>query len=345
MLEGDLKYIAIATCMILVVLSITLLYLILRKALENHLRSQVNAEQQRLREPIVSFLFEGTFLETFNSESLIQKRALEGLLSQLAELLEGEAEKNNLYLLANSFLKDYYQKGLSSRKWSIRMNALYHIEDFQIRSLEEYVIKLLESRNTSKEEKIQGLRILSLFGNKELYHLLTQNSIQFSDYDYRSILILANKEALDTFVLGFHQCQQALKLAILDVIGIKKELSYSKFLESIFKWGEDEIKLRALKSIGAIGFVENISSYLPLCESPKWQERMMMAKLLGAFPEEAGLDCLIKMLHDSSWWVRFQSGQAITNFPNGKQVLQKVYQTSTDSFARDMAWEWLNKGD
>jgi len=71
---------------------------------------------------------------------------------------------------------------------------------------------------------------------------------------------------------------------------------------------------------------------------------MVAAKLIGSLKEERGIQRLIELLHDQSWWVRSQAGQAIDQFTNGKEILRSVFETSNDVFAKDMAWEWLHKG-
>jgi HEAT repeat protein len=135
-----------------------------------------------------------------------------------------------------------------------------------------------------------------------------------------------------------------LQKAILDVISIKKESSYLLFTENIFAVYSGELRLRALKALAVLGSVKEINTYLELLYSSKWEERMLAAKLVGNLKEERGLNRLIELLHDQTWWVRFQAGQAICLFPNGKEILEQVYTTSTDMFAKDMAWEWLHKG-
>lgn len=53
---------------------------------------------------------------------------------------------------------------------------------------------------------------------------------------------------------------------------------------------------------------------------------------------------LIELMHDRTWWVRSQATQAIIQFTNGKEILRTILESSKDTFAKDMAWEWLHKG-
>ena len=70
----------------------------------------------------------------------------------------------------------------------------------------------------------------------------------------------------------------------------------------------------------------------------------MAARLIGAMKAKEGIGDLIHLLHDRSWWVRSQAGQALAKFPEGKTILQEIAETTEDLFARDMAEEWIHKG-
>lgn len=224
------------------------------------------------------------------------------------------------------------------------MNALYHIEDFQMINLLDDVVLLTIKKKISHQESIHMLRILASFQFSGLKDLLTNTYHYLSEYDYRSILTRLEQVLFDQFVLGFHKSSTPLQYAILDVISLKRAIEYRVFTENVFSTYQGEVKLRALKALAEIGYVKDIEPCLEMMHSTKWQERMVAAKLIGAIKEEKGIPRLIELLHDQIWWVRSQAGQSIGQFPNGKAILQKVLETSKDAYARDMAWDWLHKG-
>ena len=224
------------------------------------------------------------------------------------------------------------------------MNVLYHIEDFKMSNFQEEVLLLTRKKGLTNQETILILRILASIQYPQISSLLAERFFTLSEYDYRTILIRLENHLFNQFILSFHTEVMNLKKAILDVISLKRDLSYLTFTENIFSSYSGEIKLRALKALAEMGFVKNTNPYIELLYSSKWQERMFAAKLIGAIKEEAAISRLIELLHDQSWWVRSQAGQAINLFPNGKKVLRDVLATSNDEFAKDMAWEWLHKG-
>ncbi|MFB3169206.1 HEAT repeat domain-containing protein [Neobacillus sp. 179-C4.2 HS] len=342
MINQDILFLAIITLSLMCLLFLLLLYLTIRKAKEIKKRREIEDYKNKINTQIFSIIAEGKRYRGIGCETAIKQKAMEELLSRYVKILEGEDEKKRLSDLASHCLQGYYRKRLKSKKWSHRMNALYHIEDFYMIKLLDEVVILSKKKNITHQEMIHVLRILATFqynGFKEVLHYH-----DLSEYEYRSILMRLNHDLFDQFILSFHKSTPPLQYAILDVISLKKAIEYRFFTENIFMSYKGEVKLRALKALAEIGYVSNIEPYLQLLYSSSWQERMVAAKLIGSIQEEKGIPRLIELLHDQIWWVRQQAGQSISQFPNGKAILQSVLETSKDTFARDMAWDWLHKG-
>jgi hypothetical protein len=345
MVVKEIIFLSIATAIILIVLGLILIYLIIRKAKENRQTVKVEAHKNEYYGPLIDYLLTGELTRKLLPDTPEKKLAIEELLSRYSETIEGEEEKKNLYKMAESYLSEYYKLQLKSRNWSNRVNTLYHIEDFRMLSLEMEIKELLSNAKLSKSEKVLCLRILALFDNNDLFEELTSRHPELSEFDYRSILFRAGEQKIAGFVSGFHKCQPVLQYAILDILALKKELNYTSFLEDIYKSHIGELRLRALKTLASIGYVSNLKEYLPLSHSEKWEERMMIAKLIGVMHDQEGLKSLVELLHDPIWWVRSQAGQSIKNYPKSREILMNIYETTVDPYARDMAWEWLNKGE
>ena len=336
-----LVFIAVGSISILLLL---LAYLVVRKLLENSRRQQISDLKENIAQDVFLFLQNRSHELSFTADSNMEKVALEELLTKYSDILEGDQERQSLRILAAANLTDYYQKNLNARKWSTRMNTLYHIESFYLLELKEDLIRLTENRTKqSKEEKIQIYRILASFQYTDIFMLINHQEY-LAEKDYRSILTRLESNIFDDMIERFDECVEELKLAILDVLGVKKDLAHIHFLEGVFHNYEGELRLRSLKAISNIGIVPNIDNYLPLCQSSVWQERMMAARLLGFIKQETALNLLKELLHDQSWFVRSQAAESIMKYKAGTKVLEDVLQNSKDAFARDMAWEWVNKG-
>ncbi|SFA81073.1 MULTISPECIES: HEAT repeat domain-containing protein [unclassified Bacillus (in: firmicutes)] len=322
-----------------------LLYLIIRKLSENARNQKISKLTEKYFALIFIYMTDQFHSRSIRSDSKLQKEALEQALGRYAEVLEGESEKYALRHLAELHLSGYYAKRLKSAVWSQRMNALYYIEDFQMMTLREDVIRLLRKKKISREEIVHSLRVLASFRDKRLFELLSNDFDHLTDYEYRAILSRLDKEGIDLFMLSFYRIPEQLKFAVLDVLGTSKEIHYLSFVETIYGSYSGEIRLRALKTIAAIGYVKDINTYLPLSDSSVWQERMFFAKLLGSSNDRKGIPYLVTFLHDDSWWVRSQAGQALSSFSNSRDIFLNVLRQSQDPYARDMAEEWLSRGE
>jgi hypothetical protein len=344
MINDEIQFLVTVFGMLSAILLILLIYLITRKAIENRQRRRIDKCKLRMNEKMLHSILTGEFLRSLQADSKVKKAAMEELLSHYAEILEGTEEKINLNRLAESRLITHYRKNLGSIKWSTRMNALFHIEAFSMEGLREDISMMLNRRRITKEEKIRILTILAQLQSSKMYELLTVNYANLSYLEYRNILSRLKNDGFDQFVLGYHACPRELKFAIMDLTGLKKDLHYLNFAESVFSVSSGEERVRALKATVSIGHVRKFERYLPLFQSVNWEERMLAARLAGVMKAEETIPHLVDLLQDSSWWVRSQAGQSITMFPQGKKILEDVMNASSDSFARDMAWEWINKG-
>lgn len=344
MINDDIKFLLTVFEGLMGILIVLLMYLIVRKALENRLRKIVEQHKSQMNDKVLHSILTGDFLRSIQADTKAKKHALEELLSNYSDILEGAEERKNLNLLAESRLSGYYRKALSSYRWSSRMNALFHIEAFQMASLKEDIQLLLKHSRISQIEIIKGLSFLAQIQDKRIFGLVTEEYKDLSYLEYRNILSRLDEKNLEQFMLGYHSCQLQLRFAIIDLVGLKKDLAYLNFVESIFSKSNSEERVRALKALAAIGHTSSVENFLPLLRSPNWEERMLAARLAGEMKCEKAIHELVLLLQDPSWWVRSQAGQSITLFPEGKKILHEVIESSSDSFAKDMAWEWINKG-
>ncbi|WP_436371482.1 HEAT repeat domain-containing protein [Cytobacillus sp. BC1816] len=345
MLKNEIYLLGVSAAVILGLLMLILLYLVIRKWMEHRIRRKINESIQMLSPQIFEYISEGKISRHLHLDSDIKKKAAEELLSKFAAYLTGENETEKLREFADSHLRNYFQRQLKSRRWSIRMNALFHIEDLHLTELQSHVLETAMKERISHDERVQSLRILAVFQYEGIFDLLLSNSDNLSDGELRNIILRLNDHKFCEFILGFHQAGKQLKYAVVDAAGIRKDLKYVNFIESVYASYHGEARLRAVKALSSLGVVKDLSPYLKLRHSGDWKERMMAAKLFGSLKEPELLPYLLELLHDASWWVRSQAGQSIMLFPNGREKLQLVLETSNDAYAKDMAWEWMNKGD
>jgi len=222
------------------------------------------------------------------------------------------------------------------------MNAMYRIIDFYIDSLVNDC-KALKARNLSAEEQFLLLKIYSSFDSKTFLKEFLSLTVAFSEFEYKKLLAGVSSEILEELLDCFDKLPLNVQCSIIDILGIKRNSEYLSFLESMLQHENTEIRIRSLKAIYAIGIISDLNQYMPFIDSSIWEERLMMAKLLGVLPlSEAGLH-LEKLLTDQSWWVRSQAATTIGKYKDGEKLLKQVILETKDSFAADMANEVLKK--
>lgn len=344
-MNNEVTVLVVATITILIILLLILLYLITRKTIENRESVKVKNIKNEMETPLFESISQGKGYE-LTYKNRYSLKAMEELLKHYSDTVGGTMETFSLTAIAETYLLEGYQKALKSRSWSNRINALYHIEDFKMYRLSDDVKQLLQSRLITKEEVIISIRFLAASGQlEEVFEFVNKRYIDLTDFDYRSILFKLDEDSFRVFVERFSECHSTLQWSILEIIAIRKDLSYLSFIEEVFHRHEGETRIRALKAIASIGFTTDIEQFLPLSESSEWQERMLIAKLIGFFPSDSSYNILENLIHDRNWWVRSQAAQSFTKLPKGRDLLNKLIVSSNDPYARDIASEWLDKGE
>ncbi len=273
----------------------------------------------------------------------IEIKAIEEIFLAYTNNISNSTVREKIREFANQYLRQYYLRLLLSKRWSLRMNALYRIIDFEIDSLVAECKKLEKRTNLSPEEHFQLLVIHSIFDEADFINKFSKLSIKLSEYEYKKLLIGFNPDILEQLTNQMDEFPTTYQYYFIDVLGIIRNFDFLPFLEDKLNHDDPEIRIRSLKAINEIGTVTDLDKYKPFLNSPKWQERLMMAKLLGAFPLEQVFPYLEELLQDENWWVRSNAAQTIAKGKDGKSRLEMFIATSQDQYAIDMAREVLGE--
>lgn len=244
---------------------------------------------------------------------------------------------------ANEFLTDYYALLLRSRKWSLRMNALYRTADFKLETLIEEC-HLLEQRKCTPEEIHQIYKIYSIMDFDSLVEKLQANKDTFTEIEYSRLLTFISDKDLNHMVTLFEEFPYKCQLAIVNALGHRRLQEYVSFFEKLILHTDPEMRLRSLKAIFETGWVIDIEKYLHFVHSDIWEERLHVTKLLGRLPLEDSYSYLQKLLKDQSWKVRSEAANTIGKIKDGKKMLIEFVDTSSDRYAIEIANEIIRKG-
>ncbi|MGG0656160.1 HEAT repeat domain-containing protein [Rummeliibacillus pycnus] len=319
------------------------LYLINNRMLQMQNDNKVQKNIEEFLPLCYRYFIEGYPTETLeNIQNPHQIKAMEIILTKYIHLLSDQDVIIRIHSYAEKNLYVHYKKNLRSRRWGIRINALYKILDFQMQSLAPDVLELLNSsREFSQKEYFEMYKVIALLMPEQLMKPLKSSTNRISNTELYNVLVLLEEDSIKEIMQTFVSLTQNQKIAVIDTIGSKSLLECRDFLHQAIKDENIEIRLHALKAILEIGFVQSIEVYEPFFYADDWRERMLFAKLLKYFLLDEIMDYLKVLISDRSWWVRYHTVQMIADQKNGEKVLKVLYRQTEDPYAKEIILESL----
>ncbi|GAE33537.1 HEAT repeat domain-containing protein [Halalkalibacter akibai] len=268
---------------------------------------------------------------------------LEETLSHFILLFNSEETITILRKIAEDELTTRYQSQLKKGKWSKRMNVLYYIEDFEMSSLQDSLWKYYKNRKHSEAEKHQVIRTLSTLRDERILKEIKRSP----DWPYFLL-----KECFRRFGLAFlheliyhslSELTEEVQVALLDVVIEAKDHTAGPLFDALLFSSSLEIRIRALKAIYLFGSSQKGNELLSFQHSEHWVERMFFARIAGKLKKQRYSQALIQLLSDANWWVRQAAAESLSKYEDGLLLLEYVYATSKDQFARDTSSQWLGE--
>ncbi|MFC4320380.1 HEAT repeat domain-containing protein [Litchfieldia salsa] len=326
------------------VLSMLLLYLIIQKAIANNRRCKIDVYKELTREQMYRYISSNEDSQNFVPTSQVKFKALEELLAGYTKLLEGETATERIRTFATTYFKDSYKRSLFHRRWSIRMNTLYMIDDFHMENLFPEVLRLYESKRLTSSEETQILKIMAGYGYEGLEEHIRNPKYPLSEFMVRSIYNRMPLEKFNDLLERYDDLDVELQLPLIDLIAVKNLYSYKQHLIALLSSEKFEVRIRSLKAIAELGLFIPTDTLVKHLFATQWQERMMAAKVCGGGNDLSCIDILKELMSDSHFLVRSQAAQSIGRLPKGKDILRQLSENSPDSYTKDIATEWLERG-
>lgn len=338
-------YLLYINLFLLIILFVQLGYLIIQKIIDNKREQRKKNLIEKIGPTLREHLFEGKPFQTrILQDDPIFFEVLEELLGEYNELLKDSGIKINE--LAEKYLTKYYEKRFTHKRWSIRMNTLYHIEDFQLTTFENDLLQRLKSNELKNEvERYQIIRTLATLQSPIIVDEILANNVLLPKSVYKELLRRLNEEYFKFILTKFHQLDQNGQVAVLEYIGELKALQYLELVEQQLNHDELEVRLSSLKVLTLFGYIGNIDRIIPFSSSDIWQERMYFARISGTLKKERFKPYLVKLISDANWFVRNTAGESLYKYKDGIYILQHIASTHEDPYAKDTATQWLESGE
>ncbi|RBW71509.1 HEAT repeat domain-containing protein [Bacillus taeanensis] len=310
-------------------------------------RNKQETKQQTVKRDLLSklnrYIQQSEFPKEYNLEDSLVFHGVEEALAEYGSFVRDVETSRYIREYVEKNFTPYYRRLLSHRSWSIRMNTLYRIDDFQMTTLHKELMKLYRSSETTKLEKYQIMRIFATLQHENLFYMLGGQGEGLPNFYYRDILLRLDEAFFAKFIERSKEYSLPLLEGLLDAVGEKRDITYLSFVEQMLLHSSIEIRIRALKAISKLGYIQRYDIVFQLAQSNSWQERLMCARILAKVQTKDSLSFLKTMMSDSSWWVRSAAAQSVLEFADGRKILSEISNHHEDQYARDMAKEWLER--
>ncbi|AZN43289.1 HEAT repeat domain-containing protein [Paenibacillus albus] len=340
---------AMFTLTLLILSSLVLAYITIVKARDMRLTRYMSSFAQKNSTLMYVYLTEGEISRAIVPHNRRTFTAVEKLLSDYLLIAHSDEIQLRAKQFAEAHFTSTYREMLQGRKWSMRMNALYHASVFGMENLQDDITRLMNSPKCTSQEHYQICKLLIHSRRSSFIQSLIRLPGDLTAFNYRQLLSMLTNEQFDEALAQFHELPVPIQHSLVEMIGILNKYEQLDFLEQqLFRLADStssdqssELRIKLLKSIAQLGFTERAEQYSRFATSSSWEERAMAAKLFGALRRPELVEPLTELIKDRSWWVRTQAAGALLNMKEGKQLLMHIAEHDYDRFARDIAKETL----
>lgn len=355
----ELGVIELLTGVFFLLLFVLYLYLMWRKYVNLAIKKRKEEWLEKHERDIKTYLQTGQLSETFIPARRYQFEALEDFFSEYLSSFKLESAEDPIALFADKYFVPAYQKRLQKGNWSTRMNTLYFIDLFRLRSMQDNLLLHLKSKRCSVEEIHQIYNILATF-EFENFRDLFKETKELPPFLLSQVMSrLIDQHNVEHYLAIFHELAPYLQKGILEVVRDKnlrsENLQY--LLEGLIQdeSTDRELRIRAIKTIGSLGYLTSPEIILQLIDRNRedesyWNtpqaavEKMMVARLMGSIKRDCFLPYLDQLISDTTYMVRVEAAKSIRRYKHGKERLHQIATTHADLYAREIAMEWMERG-
>ncbi|NJP38259.1 HEAT repeat domain-containing protein [Alkalicoccus luteus] len=330
---------AVWLIVIFVVLQLVLLvYLLLMKSRALKYEKALQHHYEQVLPQMVSYASgEKQHLPEFPSGHHLKTAIIEKVLDRLATITENTGEQARLQQFAEQELLPVYKKRLRKGNWAERMNTLYFIEDLQLSQMADAVDAHINRLRPGTEEHRQAVRTLATLGHTGAVDELLREEVSGTVFRKEILRRLPEEELRHLVNRLDADNHPELYQALLVHVGERGLLEFLPDVERALSHSNMEVRLKAMKSIGAYQYMNQPELIHPFFHSEHWEERMFACKTAAVLSLENRREELLELLADREWWVRYAAAEALQSFSDGEILLEYARHNHEDRFARDMA--------
>lgn len=276
-------------------------------------------------------IFKSAILEAFHSNVKNQRPKLLEIARQIG-LVKSEM--------------DYLNNGTGPR----RAIAAYCLGEMRAKESIDVLLKNKKTKDRELAECIHRALVL-VSGTEYLDRIIDSLGTNHFSIKPRILNLISLIDEVDIFpkMEEYLNGNNILKKVLaLEALGVNKDIRVASYIEKAIISDEKELKVSGLKALIGVAYMD-FSTIMPKLYSLKddddWEVRAFLAKALCFCKDlgSEGIDILKTMMEDSNWFVRFNSSESLLNLGEVGIVALSETLLSNDRFARDRAWDILNR--
>lgn len=269
--------------------------------------------------------------------------AIEAILFSYTRNVSDYQAKEQIATFATEYLQEIYRQQLRSRRWDIRMNALYRVGKFGIVALFPELHRMMKAPKTRKEF-IRILMIYSHYLPDVFFEEYFKHQKHFTQYELKKLFSMMTNETRDRLITSFSLLSREAQYAAIDLLGNMRGYNSVNILRSLLNHPDSEIRVRTLKAMYELKVFIDLKQIEPFTRSAVWQERLMTAKLLENVALNKVTDIYTRLIQDDNWWVRHEAARVLSLTKEGRQTLERIGKVAEASYVAEISQHYLLKG-
>lgn len=222
-------------------------------------------------------LYYGEEVPAYKAGAGHERMAIEKIFSTFLNNGHSSDIKQRITAFASENFSAKYQKDLDSPLWANRVNALNKIAEFKVPGFTD----MFDDRRISKMTRFEFFLYLIYLSYMDMNEFKAKFFYKYSltEYELKKVFTRLDDEQILDIRSLYAVMPDSGKYAYIDRVSRMADRYPVKWLESLLRSGNSEIRIRALKALKTLRLVSNPSVYMRFFESDVWEERMIVSRL------------------------------------------------------------------
>lgn len=222
-------------------------------------------------------LYYGAEVPAYETGADHEQMAIEKIFSTFLNNGCSSDIKRRITEFASEKFSEKYRKDLDSPLWANRVNALNKIAEFKVPRFTD----IFDDRRISKMTRFEFFLYLIYLSSMDMSEFKEKFFYKYSltEHELKRVFTRLDDEQILDIRSLYVVMSESGKYAYIDRVSRMAGLHPVKWLESLLKGDDTEIRIRSLKALMTLRLVSNPFIYMRFFKSDVWEERMIVSRL------------------------------------------------------------------